>query len=511
MHPFDDREVAAAEWAGAGSASMIPLTLRRDRRASLGGDADGPGDADASSVDGAGRSSTPATVGPGGLFVASSASGSTATTSPRPRVDAGAVAVLPRDRSRTLPCRRGRRPAGRARPAGPRTCVDRRPDGLRVVGAHRLPGQDRAPRTCSPGARRPPAPTVATGRQPQQRARRAADRAAGSTRDDPLPRRRDGRPRRSATSPTSCAIAPPDGRRRAQRRHRPRRRVRLAGRRSPQAKGELVEALPADGHRRAQRRRPAGGRDGGAHRRRGSLHVRRAARDADVRVARRRARRARAARRSTLGHGGGAAHRSACGLLGAHQVAQRRRRRRRRRSPLGVDLDDGRRGARRPPRPSAAGGWRSPSAPTASTVVNDAYNANPDSMRGRARRRWPRIGDAPARRTVAVLGEMLELGDEPTRARTPRSGGSPRGAGVDVLVVGRRRRRGAIARGAPAEARRHGVRVATADARRGAGAGCARMLARRRRRPGQGVAGRSAGTRRRRPAATRPTAEEPTR
>ena len=36
------------------------------------------------------------------------------------------------------------------------------------------------------------------------------------------------------------------------------------------AKGELVEALPRDGRRRAQRRRPAGARDGRAHRRPGS-------------------------------------------------------------------------------------------------------------------------------------------------------------------------------------------------------------------------------------------------
>ena len=47
------------------------------------------------------------------------------------------------------------------------------------------------------------------------------------------------------------------------------------------------------------------------------------------------------------------------------------------------------------------------------TVVNDAYNANPDSMRA-ALRALRSIADAstPARRSWAVLGPMLELGEE---------------------------------------------------------------------------------------------------
>ncbi len=43
------------------------------------------------------------------------------------------------------------------------------------------------------------------------------------------------------------------------------------------------------------------------------------------------------------------------------------------------------------------------------TVINDAYNANPDSMRA-ALKTLASLG-AGGRRTVAVLGEMLELGD----------------------------------------------------------------------------------------------------
>ena len=43
------------------------------------------------------------------------------------------------------------------------------------------------------------------------------------------------------------------------------------------------------------------------------------------------------------------------------------------------------------------------------TVVNDAYNANPDSMRA-ALKTLKVMGDAGGRRTVAVLGQMGELG-----------------------------------------------------------------------------------------------------
>lgn len=45
------------------------------------------------------------------------------------------------------------------------------------------------------------------------------------------------------------------------------------------------------------------------------------------------------------------------------------------------------------------------------TVVNDAYNANPESMRA-ALRTLAELGGSGARRTWAVLGEMLELGED---------------------------------------------------------------------------------------------------
>ena len=44
------------------------------------------------------------------------------------------------------------------------------------------------------------------------------------------------------------------------------------------------------------------------------------------------------------------------------------------------------------------------------TIINDAYNANPESMRA-ALRTLAELGGSGARRTWAVLGEMLELGD----------------------------------------------------------------------------------------------------
>ena len=45
------------------------------------------------------------------------------------------------------------------------------------------------------------------------------------------------------------------------------------------------------------------------------------------------------------------------------------------------------------------------------SVINDAYNANPESMRA-ALRTLAELGGSGTRRTWAVLGEMLELGDD---------------------------------------------------------------------------------------------------
>jgi UDP-N-acetylmuramoyl-tripeptide--D-alanyl-D-alanine ligase len=70
---------------------------------------------------------------------------------------------------------------------------------------------------------------------------------------------------------------------------------------------------------------------------------------------------------------------------------------------------------------SAASRWRMELVDSVSgiTVLNDAYNANPDSMR-QALKTLAAMGrgdeENPPRRTVAVIGEMLELGDESRQA-----------------------------------------------------------------------------------------------
>lgn len=85
------------------------------------------------------------------------------------------------------------------------------------------------------------------------------------------------------------------------------------------------------------------------------------------------------------------------------------------------------------------------------TVLNDSYNANPDSMRA-ALDALAAIGaDASVRRTIAVLGEMRELG-ETSEAEHVAIGEYAAGLGVDQLLVvaepARGIHRGAAGRGA---------------------------------------------------------------
>jgi UDP-N-acetylmuramoyl-tripeptide--D-alanyl-D-alanine ligase len=67
------------------------------------------------------------------------------------------------------------------------------------------------------------------------------------------------------------------------------------------------------------------------------------------------------------------------------------------------------------------------------TVVNDAYNANPDSVRA-ALTTLGELGRAGARRTWAVLGDMLELGDTAATEHTAM-GAFVAGQGIDRLLV----------------------------------------------------------------------------
>src|SRR5690349_9640124 len=66
-------------------------------------------------------------------------------------------------------------------------------------------------------------------------------------------------------------------------------------------------------------------------------------------------------------------------------------------------------------------------------VVNDAYNANPDSMRA-AVETLAGIGRRTGRRTVAVLGEMRELGDASVEEHRA-VGRLTAELGVDAVVV----------------------------------------------------------------------------
>jgi len=92
-------------------------------------------------------------------------------------------------------------------------------------------------------------------------------------------------------------------------------------------------------------------------------------------------------------------------------------------------------------------------------VVNDAYNANPASM-GAAIDALVAIGGRRGRRTVAVLGEMKELGA--SAAEDHRGVGlAAATAGVDVVVAVGEPARG-IAEGAGSAAGWSGVAVATA-------------------------------------------------
>ncbi|KYH43958.1 UDP-N-acetylmuramoyl-tripeptide--D-alanyl-D-alanine ligase [Branchiibius sp. NY16-3462-2] len=66
-------------------------------------------------------------------------------------------------------------------------------------------------------------------------------------------------------------------------------------------------------------------------------------------------------------------------------------------------------------------------------VVNDAYNANPDSMAA-ALRAVAAMAAGSQRRTIAVLGQMLELGDS-SQAAHEQVGRLAGQVGIDVLVA----------------------------------------------------------------------------
>jgi UDP-N-acetylmuramoyl-tripeptide--D-alanyl-D-alanine ligase len=82
-------------------------------------------------------------------------------------------------------------------------------------------------------------------------------------------------------------------------------------------------------------------------------------------------------------------------------------------------------------RPRAAGRLEVTERPDGITIVNDAFNANPDSVRAALE---TLAAMAAGRRTVAVLGEMAELG-ELTRQGHEEAGRRAADVGVDILVT----------------------------------------------------------------------------
>jgi UDP-N-acetylmuramoyl-tripeptide--D-alanyl-D-alanine ligase len=72
--------------------------------------------------------------------------------------------------------------------------------------------------------------------------------------------------------------------------------------------------------------------------------------------------------------------------------------------------------------------------PGGTIVLNDAYNANPDSMRAGIDALAAIGADASVRRTVAVLGEMKELGADSEEEHVA-VGGYAGGRGIDLVVT----------------------------------------------------------------------------
>ena len=262
------------------------------------------------------------------------------------------------------------------------------------------------------------------------------------------------------------------------------------------AKGELVEALVRRRRRGAQRRRPAGRRDGVADDGAGCStfgdgRPTPTCAAATCRSTTRAARRSRCPPTATAVPVSAAAGRRAPGRATPPP-------RRRGAVAVGIPLE--------PAPPSlVAGGDAVPVADGGArtrddgvTVVNDAYNANPDSMGAAlkalvAARQRP-AGAAPRR--IAVLGEMRELGESSRRRSTTRWADWPCAwACTSSLVVGEAARGvhlGALRGGPAAEEERCSWRTTTrrsrwlddarAPRRRRAGQGLPRGAARRRRR-----------------------------
>ena len=193
------------------------------------------------------------------------------------------------------------------------------------------------------------------------------------------------------------------------------------------AKSELVAALHPSGRRGPQRRRPRGARDERPAPRRGSCS------SASPRTPTSRATGVELddhGRPSFTVHTPAGERSVRLGLVGRHHVAN---------AlavvatalELGLDLDAVV-AALEAATPVSRWRMEVTERPDGVTVVNDAYNANPDSMRA-ALTALQRMGRG-GRRTWAVLGTMLELGDE-SEALHAEVGEEVVARGVDELLV----------------------------------------------------------------------------
>ena len=414
VHPFDDRDELAAGAAPRrrGGRRVIALTLTEVAAAAAGRLHLPPDvDPDAVVVDGPVVTDS-REAGPGSLYVARLGEHADGHDFVAGAVERGAVAAL-------------------VAPAGRRACpcvvvddtqdafgalareVVRRVPGLEVVGITGSSGK-----TSTKDLLGAVLATARADRRPggllQLRGRGAAHRLPGRP-----PTRASSSSRwaraASATSSYLARIAPPAGRRRPQRRHRPRRGVRVA-------RGDRAAPSPSSSRRCPPTALAVLNADDAAVRAMAAVTAR--------------ARRARRGGRTTptcaptdvaLDAGGRAdLHRRTpaggrravtLGLVGRHHVGNAL-------AVLAVALElrDAVRGRPAPhwsPRRPASR-WRMEvtERDDGVTVVNDAYNANPDSMRA-ALTALERMGEG--RRTWAVLGTMLELGDGVRGAARARS------------------------------------------------------------------------------------------
>ena len=191
-----------------------------------------------------------------------------------------------------------------------------------------------------------------------------------------------------------------------------------------QAKGELVEALPADGTAVLNADDPRV--LGMAPRTRARVVTTGRGPDADVRAVD--VTLDDAAARPVHAVAGGEQHPVALQVVGEHQVANAL-------SAAAAALVVGMSPAAVAAALSAAGPhsrWRMEvdRRPDGVTVVNDAYNANPESMRAAL----AALVGLPAKRRIAVLGAMGELGPD-ARAEHERLGRDAAAAGVDLVVA----------------------------------------------------------------------------